>query len=180
MIIGISLVFVLAMAFSAVAYISYDMGNRATTSETLKPNGTAVGNALVIYDPSITDNTKNVASIIAGDLKSEGYNVDLAGIKSSTAGNITGYKVIVIGGPIYGGNSSAAVKSYLEKLKPADGAKIGVFATGDPHTTDFVLIKKQIVPVPENSTLQINAVMNVAMKDEKTNKCAEFVDKLLQ
>nr|WP_319372929.1 flavodoxin domain-containing protein [uncultured Methanobacterium sp.] len=174
------MVFVLAVAFAAVAYISYDMGNRATASETLKTNGTAVGNALVIYDPSITDNTKNVASIIARDLQSEGYNVDLASIKSTAAENISGYKVIVIGGPIYGGNSSAAVKSYLEKLKPADGTKIGVFATGDPHTTDVVLIKKQIVPFPENSTLQINAVMNVAMKDEKTKKCAEFVDKLLQ
>ncbi|EKF85668.1 hypothetical protein [Methanobacterium formicicum] len=32
----------------------------------------------------------------------------------------------------------------------------------------------------ENSTLKINAVMNVAMKDDKTKKCAEFVDKLLQ
>jgi flavodoxin len=180
MIIGISIILVVIIALGAIAFISYDMDNRSTVSETLNPNGAIVGNALVVYDPSITGNTKNVAGIIAGDLLAKGYKVDLVGIKNPKAGNTAGYNVIVVGGPIYGGNSSDAVKKYLETLKPTESTKISVFATGGPHTTDEAMIKKQIAPIPENSTLQINAFMAVAMNDDKTKKCAVFVDNLLK
>jgi menaquinone-dependent protoporphyrinogen IX oxidase len=180
MIIGIGIILVVLMALGAVAFISYDMGNRATVSETLNPNGTMVGNALVVYDPSITGNTKNVAGLIASDLQTRGYKVELVGIKSVKAGNTSDYNIIVVGGPIYGGNASDAVKKYLETLKPIESTKISVFATGGPHTTDEAMIKKQIAPIPENSTLQINAFMAVAMNDDKTKKCAVFVDNLLK
>lgn len=180
MIIGIGIILVVVIALGAISYISYDMSNRATVSETLNPNGAIVGNALVVYDPSITGNTKNVAGRIASDLKAEGYEVDLAGIKSATASNTSKYDVIVVGGPIYAGNISSAVKAYLEILKPVEGTKVGVFATGDPHTTDNELIKKQIAPIPENSTFQIKAVMNIISGDDVNKKCNEFVNDLLQ
>lgn len=180
LIIGITIILVIIIALGAITFISYDMGNRAAVSETLNPNGTTVGNALVVYDPSITGNTKNVASLIAGNLQAKGYKVDLVGIKNPKAENTSGYDVIVVGGPIYGGNTSDAVKKYLKILKPVEGTKIGVFATGDPHTTDKAQIKKQIAPIPENSALQINAVMTVSMNDDKTKKCIVFVDDLLK
>lgn len=180
MILGIGILLIVVVALSAVAFISFNMGNMATISETLDVKGTIVGNALVVYDPSITTNTKNVASMIANELQAKGYKVELAGIKSVNAGNTSGYDIIVIGGPIYGGESGAAVKAYLKALKPSQGTKIGVFATGDPHTTDEVQIKKQVVPIPENSALQINAVMNVALDEDKNKKCAVFVDNLLK
>ncbi len=180
MIVGIGIILVIIIALGAIGFISYDMGNRATISETLNPNGTILGNALVVYDPSITGNTKNVASIIAGDLQAKGYKVDLVGIKNPKALNTSVYSVIVVGGPIYGGNSGEAVKKYLETLKPAEGTKTGVFATGDPHTTDEATIKTHLAPIPENSTLQINAVMAFTMNDDKTKKCIVFVDNLLK
>lgn len=174
-IVGLGLVIVL-LTVGIIGLIPYDMDNRAHASETLNPDGTAVGNALVVYDPSITGTTKEVATIVASDLQSKGYKVDLAGIKSEKAQNISLYDVIVIGGPIYGGVASAEVKSYLETLKPPNGAKIGVFATGNPDKTD---LEGKIAPVPQNS-FQIDAVMAVATNDDKNEKCAEFVDKLLQ
>jgi menaquinone-dependent protoporphyrinogen IX oxidase len=179
-IIGIGIILAVVLIFGAVKFVSYDMNSRATLSEALQPNGVVVGNALVVYDPSITGNTKNVAGTIAGDLQAKGYKVDLAGVKSVKASNASKYDIIVVGGPIYAGNASAAVKAYLEILKPAEGTKIGVFATGDPRTTDSVLIKKQIAPIPENSTFQITAVMNVISGDDVNKKCSEFVNDLLQ
>ena len=180
MIIGIGIILVVVIALGAIAYISYDMGNRATVSETLNPNGAIVGNALVVYDPSITGNTKNAASLIASDLQSRGYKIDLVGMKNEKAGNISAYDVIVVGGPIYGGNTGDAVKKYLETLKPAKNIKIGVFATGDTHTTDEAMIKRQVASIPENNTLQINAVTAISMNDDKTKKCVVFVDNLLK
>jgi flavodoxin len=177
-IVGIGLIVVL-VAVGIIGLIPYDMDNRAHASETLNPNGTAVGNSLVVYDPSITGNTKEVATIIARELQLKGYKVDLAGIKSEKAQNISPYNLIIIGGPIYGGIAGAEVKSYLETLKPLNGTKIGVFATGDPHTTDPEVINEKFAPVPQNS-FQIDAVMVVSRNDDKNKKCAEFVDKLLK
>lgn len=180
MFIGIGMVLVVVISLGAIAYISYDMSNRATVSETLNPNGAIVGNALVVYDPSITGNTKNVASLIASNLQMKGYKVDLVGIKSEKAENISAYDVIVVGGPIYGGNNGDAVKTYLETLKPVKSIKIGVFATGDTHTADEAMIKRQIAPIPENNALKINSVTAISMNDDKTKKCAVFVDNLLK
>lgn len=177
---GISIILAVALIFAAVEFISYDMNNRAVIFEILQPHGDVVGNALVVYDPSITGNTKNVAGIIAGDLQARGYEVDLAGIKSITVFNTSKYDIIIVGGPIYAGNASDAVKSYLKMLKPVYGTKIAVFATGDPHTIDAVLIQNQIAPIPENSTFQIDAVVNVISGDDINKKCGRFVNDLLQ
>ena len=83
MIIGIGIISVVVIALGVISLISYDMSNRATVFETLASNGAIVGNALVVYDPSITENTKNVASLIAEDLQAKGYKVNLVGIKKS-------------------------------------------------------------------------------------------------
>ncbi len=179
-IVGVGIVLAIILIFAVIEFISYDMNNRATSSEILQPNGTVVGDALVVYDPSITGNTKNVAGIIADDLQSRGYKVDLAGIKSIISSKISNYDVIVVGGPIYAGNASTTVKAYLKTLKPAKSTKLGIFATGDPHTADNALIIKQIAPIPENSTLQIKAVVNVISGDDINKKCAVFTNDLLQ
>ena len=105
MIIGISIIVIVVISLGAITFISYDMNNRATSFEKLDHKEQIVGNALVVYDPSITGNTKNVASIIARDLQTKGYNVDLVGIKNPKAENTSGYNVILVGGPIYGGNT---------------------------------------------------------------------------
>jgi len=183
-IVGIGIVLAIVMVFVVTEFISYDMSNRATSSETLQPNGTIGENALVVYDSSITGNTKNVASIIASILPDYGYTVNLVNINGIKAANISNYDVIIVGGPIYGGNISAAVKKYLETLKPAKDTRVGVFATG-PYTTNDVLIKKQVASISENNTLQIK-IVTVFFDGEGDSfgeggdlKCAEFVDNLL-
>lgn len=178
-IIGIVAAVIIVVIVAAALYIPYDMSNRARVTETLNANGTVVGNALVVYDPSVTDNTKSAANIIAEELQSRGYKVELAGINSTAAGNTSGYNVIVVGGPVIGGNSTKAVTSYLNTLKPAEGAKIGVFATGDTRTTDPALIRKQLAST-NNSALNITAVAVISRNADKINKCKEFIAQLLQ
>lgn len=84
-------------------------GNLATDSKTL-PNGSTTGKALVVYDPGLSGGAKGVATKIGYNLQSSGYDVVLAGVKSSTAANITGYNVIVVGGPISAGKPASTVQ----------------------------------------------------------------------
>jgi flavodoxin len=180
---GLGIIIVILVAFVSMGFVIYDvMSYTATGSETLNPAGNVVGNALVVYNPGISGDAKNVAAVIAGDLQAKGYKVDLAGINSAEASTTSGYDVIIVGGPIYAGNASSSVKSYLNALKPSEDTKIGVFATGqDPDTAkDKSLLLKEAAPLPEGSQLKIIAVTKFISGDNVNKTAATFVDALLK
>jgi flavodoxin len=181
-ILGIGIIVVIIAAFVAVSFIFYDvMSYTATGSQTLNPSDGAVGKALVVYDPGVTSAAKNVAGTIASDLQAKRYTVELAGIRSAAAANTSGYRVIVVGGPIYAGNASSSVREYLKTLNPAQGTKIGVFSTGaDPDTVrNTTLLLKEAAPLPGNSTLQIKAAMKIVSLENDMQKITDFVNVLL-
>jgi flavodoxin len=180
---GIALVFVIIAVFLAAGFIFYDvMSYTATGSQTLNSSVAEVGKALVVYDPGVSGAAENVADTIAHDLQAKGYTVELAGIKSVNAANISSYGVIVVGGPIYAGNASASVREYLKTLNPAEGTNIGVFSTGmDPDVAkNMTLLLKEAAPLPENSTLQIKAAVKIVSLEEDKQKITDFVNTLLQ
>jgi flavodoxin len=178
---GLGIILIVLIAVVSMGFVFYDvMSYTATGSEKLSPAGAEVGKALVVYDPGISGTSKNVASEIAKSLQAKGYAVDLAGISSTVAKNTSGYDVIVVGGPIYAGNASASVKSYLIGLKPDNNTKIGVFATG----SDADILKNQTLLIkevaPEGSNLKIVAVTKVINVNEANQKAVEFVNTLLK
>jgi menaquinone-dependent protoporphyrinogen IX oxidase len=182
-IIGIILAILIVAAVIGFGFAFYDiMGYNAKESQTLNPNGTAVGKALVVYDPGITGAGKTVASSIANELQVNGYKVDLKGISSSNASNTSDYNIIVVGGPIYAGNASSSVKEYLKKLNLTTDTKLGVFATGqDPDSAkNYAILLKEAAPLPENSNLQITALMKVVNGNIDKNTIDNFVNELVK
>ncbi len=182
-IIGIGLVIIIIAAVLGFSTVFYDIaGYNAKESQTLNPDGTVVGYAMVVYDPGVTGTAKKVADSIAKDLQTKGYSVELAGISSSKAGNTSNYSVIVVGGPIYAGNPSSSVKEYLKNLQVSQNTNLGVFASGqDPDTAkNTVLLLNEAAPLPENSDLQIKAVMKVVNGNIDNNAINTFVNTLLQ
>lgn len=180
---GLGIIIVILVAFVSMGFVIYDvMSYTSTGSQTLNPAGNVVGNVLVVYDPGISGDAKNAAALIAGDLQAKGYKVDLAGIRSTEATTTSGYDVIIVGGPIYAGNASSSVKSYLNTLKSSESAKIAVFATGQDKDimNNMEMLKKEVVPLSEGSQLKIIAVTKF-VSGEDTNKTASgFVDAILK
>jgi menaquinone-dependent protoporphyrinogen IX oxidase len=133
------------------------------------------GKALVVYDPGLTGVAKTIANKITIDLQEQGYFVDLAGIKSSTASaNASQYQVIVVGGPIYGGTATSSVQSFLSHLEPAQGAKIGVYGVGSFNTQN-----DKIAPLPNNSSLSIKETLKIGTSQDATAESTQFVTGLL-
>jgi menaquinone-dependent protoporphyrinogen IX oxidase len=129
----------------------------------------------VVYDPGLTGAPKNIADKVASDLQSRGYQVELAGIKSSAATtDIVQYQIIVVGGPVYGGNAAASVKSYLSNLKTAADANIGVFGVGS-----FSSSNDKIAPLPNGSSLTIKETLKISTTQNPAEESAQFVTKLL-
>lgn len=133
---AIVILFVIFIAF--MFYVGSDtLSSQATGSELIRPSGPITGKALVVYNPGLSGAPKDVATQVANDLKAKGYEVMLAGVKSAAAANVSGYDVIVAGGPVYGGKVSPSVYSYLQSLAPPAGARVGAFAIGSNTDSAF-------------------------------------------
>ena len=181
---GIGLITVFVVALAAMGFVFFDvMSYTATGSETLNPDGSSNGDALVVYDPGISGESKDIANIIGKKLQSKGYTVKLAGIRSDVALNTSDYEYIVVGGPIYAGSASNSVKDYLKTLQDTSKTTIGVFASGnDPDTAkNNATLLKEAAPLPGNSSLQIKAVIKVVtsegIDDQDINA---FINQLLK
>ena len=129
-------------------------GSLATDTKAL-PNGAAIGKALVVYDPGLSGGAKDTATKIGYNLQSSGYDVTLAGVKSSTAANLSGYKVIVIGGPIYAGKPASSIQSYLNSLSPPKETKIGAFGYGSVKidNTNKTAVAQDVAPLPSGTSV---------------------------
>ena len=150
-------------------------------AKTLTPTGASVGKALVVYDPGLSANSKNVANQVASDLQTQNYTVTLAGIKTSDASKTTGYTIIVAGGPIYAGSPTSSVKDYLNGIKPDSGAKVGVFGSGQGSTTpsDVAGIKDAVTAL-KSGNLQNAIIVKIGEKEDISARAQDFVSQLTQ
>jgi flavodoxin len=177
----IAFVVFIIVAIGSVGIIMADVaGNFATDSKAL-PNGAAIGKALVVYDPGLSGGAKEVATKIGYNLQSSGYDVTLAGVKSSAAANLTGYAVIVVGGPIYAGKPASTVQAYLNSLNPSAQVKVGAFGFGDVKVdnSDSTAVMQDVAPLPSGSSVAFDAVIKMTSSDNIDSRCAEFVTDLL-
>jgi len=172
-----AVIIILFVSVAAVIFLDV-AAYTATRSQTLSPTGTSVGKALVIYDPGLSGNVKTVASQIASDLQTSNYTVTLAGIKSSAAKDTSGYSIIVVGGPVYGGALTGSVKDNLKNLTPENGAKVGIFGSGQGATTpdDVAMIKQSM---PANTELSNSVVVKIGEKEDLTTRAQDLVNQLL-
>ncbi len=154
-------VLVIFLVIFAVVFLLDLAAYTATGTQTLPASGSFMGTALVLYDPGLTGASTRVAQQVAVDLQNKSLTVTLAGIKSSTASNTTGYDVIVIGGPIYAGSPTSSVKDALNGLvlNHDQDTRIGVYGSGQGSTSpqDVAQIK-QVIPTGSDTALD-NAVV---------------------
>jgi hypothetical protein len=155
-IVGLVILIFLVFNFDLASYL-------ATGSETLSPTGTAVGQALVVYSPGLSGAAKESATKIAGDLKSKGYTVTLAGIRSSAAASGVDYDVVIVGGPVYFGKLSSSTGGYLGSLSLKSGAKLGIFGTtgGNQYMeVDFKSVSEQVSSLRGGANVPIKLILN--------------------
>lgn len=154
-----------------------------TGSKVLSPAGTPVGKALVVYNPGLSGAAKTAAAGVTDDLQSKGYAVTLGGIKSAAAANISGYDVVIAGGPMYWSGVSNSVDAYLKTLKPQKDAAVGVFGTtGSPqfHDGDIAMFGEQVTTDLGSVTLDKKAATKTIHSGDAGNTdCLDFVSAVL-
>jgi len=169
-------VFLALAIFAAVGFsvVFLDVASYTATSSQLLVGPPIMARALVVYDPGLTGAPKAFADDVAARLQDD-YNVELAGIRSPAAtANVSQYAIIVVGGPIYAGNPSASVKSYLGSLKPASEAIVGVFGVGS-----FNIPNEKVAPSASANTLPIREEVKINTGGNFTSEADNFAEALL-
>ncbi len=117
--------------------------SRSKDSKTLMPSGEIHSTALVVYDPGITGGTRTAAFHIAQELKARGYEVKMAGARSTEAMNLSGVDVLVLGSPTYGAQPTGPVKTYLENLQSPGNIIAGVYTLAGSIREDSNVVMAQ-------------------------------------
>jgi flavorubredoxin len=186
----IAALIIITAAFGAIIFLDI-AAYTATGSQTLTPTGTLTGKALVVYDPGLSGFAKSVADKVANDLKTDGYTVTLAGIKSSVVSNTTDYGIVIVGGPIYAGSPTTSVKEYLSSLPaghesqgfgPYIITRVGVFGSGSGATTpsDVAMIRNSVGALSANGTLSGAIVVKIGQTEDLNSRAQEFVSQVIQ
>lgn len=86
--------------------------------------------ALVVYQPSRSKLTEQIAEQIARGIKDEGYEVTINYPGKHMTDDISQYSIIVFGSPVYVGETSSTLADYMKSIKDFSNKKILLFATG--------------------------------------------------
>ena len=174
----IILVIIVSSAFIFLDLMSYTA--RGTKSITSYRN--VIGNELVVYNPGISGMAKNAANNIANDLKSKGYNVQLTGIKNKAASSTLGYKIVVVGGPMYMGKATKSIENYLKTLKLQKDVNLGVFTTTGSdqlNKDDYNSLKKQVEILTDDNHLNKLTIKLIRSGNEFVKDANDLVSNII-
>jgi flavodoxin len=76
--------------------------------------------ALVVYD-SVYGNTEKVVKALAKGLGDGGVDVDCVRVDAVKFDELSGYDLLVVGGPVHAWNASKPIKEFLDRLKSVEG-----------------------------------------------------------
>ncbi len=151
---------------------------RSKSSQIIKPSRETRGKALIVYDPGFTGGTKTAATYMAEDLKSNGYEVTLAGVRSTEAVDTAGYDLLIVGSPTYGAKPTGQVENYLKNLKPIN-IITAVYSLAGSEDQDSNAIMAQILE-DKNMKVKVSTKFgHTVWGAGDKNKYSQFIARLL-
>jgi flavodoxin len=106
--------------------MKHEYGDR---SEMLRSKTNNPAKALVVYQPSITSASSDVAHSIAKGLNDAGYEVVLNTPGKHLSSDISGYFIVVFGSPNYGGSPAEPLLDYMKRIEDFTGKRVLLFST---------------------------------------------------
>lgn len=120
---------VLTIVLSVAGGFSLTKHEYTDRTEFLKSASALPKQALVVYQPSVTPASYDVAYAIAKGLCDAGYDVKLSNPGKHLTSDISAYSVVVFGSPNYGGSVCEPLTNYVQSITDFSGKKILLFST---------------------------------------------------
>ena len=121
--------------------------------------------ALVISDPGISGFEQGVADSFASGLTTNGWHVEVTTASSQTPTDLTEYTLVAFVSPIYGGEPSVPMQSYLTRLGSLAGKRVAVVLTGAGAGSEALQwMKSRVVSMGGGEVLSI-AVYSMSLNE---------------
>lgn len=115
--------------------------------------------ALVVYQPSMTPASFDVAHAIAKGLNDAGFEVTLNTPGKHLSSDISSYSIVIFGSPNYGGSPGEPLLTYLKRIEDFSGRRILLFSTSGSAEgrLEFDKIETFLKGVIPDNTLKLAA-----------------------
>lgn len=125
----IALIIVAILFFSSLTHSNNT--ERKYTINVLKAKISDSPKALVVYQPSkMSSLTKDISYNIAKGLNNKGCQVTITYPGKKVSADISKYDIIVLGSPVYMGNTSSVLNDYIRRVGNFQDKKVVLFVTG--------------------------------------------------
>jgi len=124
------------------------------------------GVALVVYHPGISDFQRQVNYAFADGLVSNGWRVEITTASSQAPTDLSGYDLLVLGGPVYAGAVAQPVRSYLSGLGDLGGKRTVLIISGSGSTDEAVSVMEQLVQEANGDLVKSLPIWTQAPNDE--------------
>ena len=118
-----------ALLVAAVAWLYYGRNREVVSAvKTLNAAGES-GAALVVYHPGRSDFARRVIGGFTAGLVARDWRVDLTTASSQAPSDLSGYQLLVLGGPTYGFTPNQPIRRYLRRLGDLRGQRAATVIT---------------------------------------------------
>jgi flavorubredoxin len=90
-------------------------------SRTLVLNSDGSETALIIYHPGLSSFMEDTTYAFADGLVANGWRVEVATASSQAPTDMSGYSLLVLGSPVYAGNTTVTISRHLERIGDIQG-----------------------------------------------------------
>jgi hypothetical protein len=107
---------VLVIVIASMVAYAYSVINREVVSEVNIINVNGEKNALIIYQPAVTDYPVEIARAFADGLALSDWRVELTTASSQSPSDISDYSLLAIVFPVYAGSPPAPITRYIDRI----------------------------------------------------------------
>jgi flavorubredoxin len=119
----IVLIAVSVVLAAAAARLYYERNKEVVSEVRTLNSGGDVGTALVVYHPGKSDFQHRVISGFAEGLVSNGWRVEITTASDQAPTDLSGYDLLVLGGPTYVFTPNRPIRRYLSRLGDLGGQR---------------------------------------------------------
>ncbi len=102
--------------------------------------------ALIVYQPGLSPRTRDVARTLAQGLNATGFTVTLDRPGRHLPVDLTAYRVVAFGSPVYAGQTSWALRRYMASITAWGTPDVVLFTVGVNPYADNTASLAELVP----------------------------------
>jgi flavorubredoxin len=143
------------------------------------PDGTA-GRALIVYQPGLSSFPERVASAFASGLAAAGWQVSTTTASRQAPAAVTGYDLIVLGSPVYGGAPAKPLDRYIERVGDFRGKPVVILLTAAGDAGPAIKLTEQKVARAGGRPLRSLGLTTMKPNDEGNKYSGSNTDRAVQ